>query len=820
MRTRSGAGSYMKALLDPELWLDTLCSWLMAVGLSRAFDQLFDFHATWAQTLVFTLLVTTGLALLTRKAWVLPLLAAGELLICVTILLVYRRLETTLVYWAGFFQWWFQILPPQSSYNTPENRQMVIHLVQLAIGCGAFFSVRRIRSVVVLGLTCLAFFIIVVLSGFRENIPAMAWILAGLLPLLARNTARSQNKGTRLYAIPRPDRRPKGRRMTPLWPAQLSAVAVCAVVSLLVGTLLPEDTTRWVSDPMRRWIGGWEEPPLADDPPVRLPMELEGLGLAEDARHLGGPLGERSDKLVLFMTSPIPVLLKGTSYGEYTGRGWDTEWDAEKSGTHYFWDNQFFTQRLEAFDRDKPVSGSQYLFDQVALDVETEVTMLYDTKNLLVSGGVESVAVRAALDDNPLWFNNRGELFLDKEIKAPFTYNLRVRVLPRFTEYQRRELAALASAVSELGLEDRQYDRAQEAYLQLPDSLPERVRATAREAVRGKSGAYEQAEALEAYLSSNFRYTESPSQVPGGRDFVDYFLETGEGYCVYFASAMAVMARTLGIPSRFVCGFGVERTGLQEYAARGYNAHAWVECYIEGIGWVTFDPTASSEYLDNMAVNGNTTGQDQPTQASQSQTTSTRRDETQEPVTGQTTASQIQATEPGSTASGEGASPGQTGDDGPGLSARVLPLVLAAGLLVLMLAVMWRLKSCADRYRLERVRQRYPDRPRQAEFYYQDFLRQAAMLGYVPLANETMKQFAQRVLSGNGSGRGKSPSFPVPACAESMFRVIMDWRYGQREPTDQDIAALAALREELEQAVRAHCGAIRYFFLRRLGLGR
>ena len=94
------------------------------------------------------------------------------------------------------------------------------------------------------------------------------------------------------------------------------------------------------------------------------------------------------------------------------------------------------------------------------------------------------------------------------------------------------------------------------------------------------------------------------------------------------------------------------------------------------------------------------------------------------------------------------------------------------------------------------------------------------MLGYVPLANETMKQFAQRVLSGNGSGRGKSPSFPVPACAESMFRVIMDWRYGQREPTDQDIAALAALREELEQAVRAHCGAIRYFFLRRLGLGR
>ena len=62
------------------------------------------------------------------------------------------------------------------------------------------------------------------------------------------------------------------------------------------------------------------------------------------------------------------------------------------------------------------------------------------------------------------------------------------------------------------------------------------------------------AEALETYLSSNFRYTLTPSNVPSGRDFVEYFLETGEGYCVYFASAMAVMARSLGIPSRMVCG--------------------------------------------------------------------------------------------------------------------------------------------------------------------------------------------------------------------------------------------------------------------------
>lgn len=825
MKTQSGIRSYGKALLEPGLWLDVLCCWLMAVGLSRAFDQLFDFHATWAQTLLFTLLVTVSLALLTRRAWLLPSLAGGCLLLTALLLTALRRLEPVLSYCAGFFDWWFQIFPPRSVYNTPENQRAVILLVQLAIACGVFFAVRRIRSVVVLGLTCLAFFTVVVLSGFRENIPAMAWILAGLLPLLARNTARAQDKASRPgSAAAQSGRRPKGRRMTPLWPVQLSAVAVCAVVSLLVGTLLPQNTTRWVSDSMQQWVGDLGDAPLTNGDLIRLPVELEEMGLADDASRLGGPLGERSDQVVLTMRSPQPLLLKSTAYQDYTGSGWTAEWDPEKSGAHDFDDSRYLVERLEAFDQDKPIPSNQYLFDQIAQTLETEITLRYNTRNLFVSGRVSAVNAGTGLQSNPLRYNNRGELFVNQEVTAPFTYSLYTQILPRTTAQQRQDLALLASVTYEHQLEDDLFEQIRTTYLQLPDGLPDRVKRTAQEAVKGKFTAYDKAEALETYLSENFRYTETPSEVPAGRDFVDYFLETGEGYCVYFASAMTVMARTLGIPARFVCGFGVERIGPQEYEARGYNSHAWVECYIQGIGWVTFDPTATSGYL--IPGTGNTGnapgGGDQQSSTTSWPTAATTRpaETTAQPADPSTTAPETQTS---AAVSGGQTAPGPTdgGDRPQGLPVGVLLLILTLGaLLLLIAAVTWRLKVCGGRCRLERVRQKYPGRSRQAEFYYQDFLRQVALLGYVPLANETMKQFAQRVLSGSGSGRDKQAPYPVPASAATVFRVIMDWRYGQQEPTDQEVAALASLREELEKAVRARCGAVKYFFCRRLGLGR
>ncbi|PZN07732.1 MAG: transglutaminase, partial [Bacillota bacterium] len=93
------------------------------------------------------------------------------------------------------------------------------------------------------------------------------------------------------------------------------------------------------------------------------------------------------------------------------------------------------------------------------------------------------------------------------------------------------------------------------SYLQLPQDLPERVRVLAHEVTRGRDNPYDAARAIESYLR-RFRYDLNMPYTPAGRDFVDYFLfDLQRGYCTAFASAAAVMLRSIGLPARWVEGF-------------------------------------------------------------------------------------------------------------------------------------------------------------------------------------------------------------------------------------------------------------------------
>lgn len=141
-------------------------------------------------------------------------------------------------------------------------------------------------------------------------------------------------------------------------------------------------------------------------------------------------------------------------------------------------------------------------------------------------------------------------------------------------------------------------------YLQLPRIDP-RVSALARNITASADSNYERARAIEQYLKTHYSYT---LQLPGVRvpDPLAYFLfERKKGHCEYFASAMAVMLRTLGIPTRIVNGFrGGEYNDLtNSYIIRQKEAHSWVEVYFPEFGWVTFDPTpASDTQTDNATL--------------------------------------------------------------------------------------------------------------------------------------------------------------------------------------------------------------------------
>jgi len=132
-----------------------------------------------------------------------------------------------------------------------------------------------------------------------------------------------------------------------------------------------------------------------------------------------------------------------------------------------------------------------------------------------------------------------------------------------------------------------------------PTPVDPRVRALAQQITSSAPGPYEKAAAIESYLSSHLAYTlELPKTTPAD-PIASFLFERRQGHCEYFASAMAVMLRTLGIPSRVVNGFsgGEYNDVSSQYVIRASEAHSWVEAYIPGEGWMQFDPTPAGSGL-------------------------------------------------------------------------------------------------------------------------------------------------------------------------------------------------------------------------------
>ena len=139
-------------------------------------------------------------------------------------------------------------------------------------------------------------------------------------------------------------------------------------------------------------------------------------------------------------------------------------------------------------------------------------------------------------------------------------------------------------------------------YLELPESLPPIVAQTAASVTASAPTNYDKAIALQSYFrGGEFTYSED---APVENDYdgtapavIGQFLEAKSGYCVHFSSAMAAMARTLGIPARVAVGFttGTESdnvaTGKELFTVTTDELHAWPELYFASVGWVRFEPT-------------------------------------------------------------------------------------------------------------------------------------------------------------------------------------------------------------------------------------
>lgn len=153
-------------------------------------------------------------------------------------------------------------------------------------------------------------------------------------------------------------------------------------------------------------------------------------------------------------------------------------------------------------------------------------------------------------------------------------------------------------------------------YLQVPADLPERVKQLAVDITKTATNPYDKAKLIEKYLAEHYPYTNTPDESKGkSKDFVDRFLfEVKQGYCDYYSTAMAVLTRSIGLPTRWVKGYSsgassisdeireqgilgalgttIDTDGAGTYTVRNSDAHSWVEVYFEGFGWISFEPTS------------------------------------------------------------------------------------------------------------------------------------------------------------------------------------------------------------------------------------
>lgn len=398
-----------------------------------------------------------------------------------------------------------------------------------------------------------------------------------------------------------------------------------------------------------------------------------------NSRRLGGPVNP-DETLIIVVKAPARVYLRGAVYDVYTGSGWELSgrdkheylndrvadqrelqhgWKVLmmqgmarifNNGGYTIYSSRFNTITAETY---KEIFSSnampeflRRLFPTRKIEIQyrqiSTKTLFTPLKLMLPITGLKS---GYEIEENigGIFFSNRRlkesdkynldylqpvygtrelENFLQSSWNGAyrvfnenidfFIENIKYKDIKFYNEIEHQ----MSELIETSKLLQKRRDEIHEMYLQVPDSITDRVKALAWNLTWNRKTDYEKVKAIENFLSRNFNYTLSPNVPPTDWDFVDYFLFEGkEGYCSYYASAMCILTRITGIPARYVEGFVLPAETGEDgyYYVRNKHAHAWVEVYLEGIGWVQFEPTAPMSGAMNYYVSysGNTREENQ-----------------------------------------------------------------------------------------------------------------------------------------------------------------------------------------------------------------
>ena len=357
-------------------------------------------------------------------------------------------------------------------------------------------------------------------------------------------------------------------KRAPIW---IVPIIMIVVFASIVGFAAPKYAPQW-PDPVPFVKGVVNPDGDGDNQDV-----IRKAGYGEDDSRLGGSFIQDED-VVFYALAPREQYWRIETKDLYTGKGWEKHDEAnyveQKDGQISFstYSNDVMTEQLTAkvnFEKDAAIDRLVYPYMPISVE---------------------------EIGDTQLMLNESTEaIHTQKDGKKTSLTSYEITY-----EYPLYDLDALQS-VDGSG-QDLNPDH---PYMQLPDSLPERVHELAEEITEPYSNRHDKALAVERYFQQNdYVYQTDDVAIPEeDEDYVDQFLfDTQAGYCDNYSTSMVVLLRSVGIPARWSKGFtsGTERASeAQElngeatnlYEITNANAHSWVEVYFDDIGWVPFEPT-------------------------------------------------------------------------------------------------------------------------------------------------------------------------------------------------------------------------------------
>ena len=441
----------------------------------------------------------------------------------------------------------------------PLVASSAVPLITILVTLVCCFACLRGASILPASLLCFGMILLIYLADAGAMVPFFLPALMALLLLLLT------------------DRFPE----TPLLPLLPVTVLLIAGAFLLTAGGVPANALQDKAEEFRQAI---LDRLFFTEPRDVFSLSTEGF-YPQGQDQLGGSPAP-SDTPVMQVSASRKVYLRGVVLNEYNGRAWQNT----TGGRRYLRQSlRFASERVALFDEDLPAESFR---NALCEPVNVTVRMLSDSASTLFV----PQRVRELIPGGDLvpYFARSSELFITRNLKAGDTYSVSAPI------FQAGDpgLGTLIEVCSTL--EDNRLDRITETYTTLPSHLEEPVYALAREAASVAASPYDKALALQSWLTRNCRYTLDVEPQPGNLDFVTHFLlDTREGYCTYFASAMTVLCRMIGLPARYVEGYLVEPDENGQAVVTGLSAHAWTEVYFNGFGWLTFDATPVSNISNN-----------------------------------------------------------------------------------------------------------------------------------------------------------------------------------------------------------------------------